>query len=262
MDNPYRLSVEEWALALSLAGAGQQSEALLRTYLGELSDDMARERMHAAGHSLIARGLLDIDPEGAAPLDPDFMSCVKAMAAADYSLRFGRSNEAVDMFLTYHFKDGKLYEQALEYGVVIELTTIQDMKDVIQGGMDFYDVEKHAGFKAGPVQLPYAQLEDLTGVTDLDQLDAALKSAGVGEKERVLLKEDLAAARSRGSVLLVTYPGNTFPQSDHGFLTLEGPERMWLVSLEEVDGEMTATLKPGSRKTFEAEVSALLTVMA
>ena len=82
------LSFEELALVFSLMGYPQRAHELLLAHLNPLEPEEADARLHAAGHSLIARGLLSLDDEGQMRLDETLQKLTRGLVDCEFTIRF------------------------------------------------------------------------------------------------------------------------------------------------------------------------------
>lgn len=252
----FTLTVEEMALLFSLIGQPQTGQKLMAAYLGEITEAEARARLLAASHSLMARGLLTLGPEG--PLmDSSLAQTVKGLSRPNFSIRYSRSTQEAEFALAYHFYQDAILEHRLEQGMVHHLVEVPDASVVIKGGLLFFGLPQAQPFTAVPIRMDIRSLLNLKDVEDPAAVEASLRQTGAAEESLPLLAEDLARPRYRGSALRVQYDRQGNPYSENGFLLLHGPQRLWLISLSGSTKD-TATLIPASVASFQQEMSALL----
>lgn len=255
--NKFRLSVEEMALAINLTGQPEVAKTVMESQLGVLSQESARERLLAAGHSLMARNLLEMDVNGDMYLEDSLAYIAQVLSHTDLSLRYHRSYSDADILLTFHFKQGNIFEHRIEKGVVHQITKMEDENSVVQGGLVFFELGKTNSFDCQPIDIPYDVLDNLKSENSSSIL-YYLAKVGITEGTRMLLAEDLSEVQYRGSVLRIEYGENNVPQSNEGLLVLRGPERLWLLRPFVREGERYVTLLPGTEEAFRREIVALL----
>ncbi|MGQ9710351.1 MAG: hypothetical protein ACUVXE_07770 [Anaerolineae bacterium] len=250
------LTGEELALTFSLIGQPEAGRDLMDVQLGEMSEAEARARLLAAGHSLIARGWMALGPEGPI-LNEDLARVVRPVLGANFSIRYSRATPDAEFNLAYHFGEKIIIEHRLENGVVHRLNEITDVATVIKSGVVFFGLPQAERFQCPHVTIPYELLKELKDVERADQIDQHLQQAGVIEEVRMFLAEDLSRPQYRGSVLRVQYDVGRQPFSEEGFLLLQGPRRLWLITLAD-GGRTTATLMPITVQEFSRQVTALV----
>ena len=83
-----RLSVDELAYTLAQFGRPDIGQGILQSSSGsELAAEDVMQRMLAAGHSLLARNLLQIDAEANPTLADDLQWLARVLTDASFSLR-------------------------------------------------------------------------------------------------------------------------------------------------------------------------------
>lgn len=250
------LSTEELALLLSIIGRPEAGQTLMAAQLGKTTEAEARARLLAASHSLMARGLLALGPEGPI-LESPLAHTIECLSQPNFSIRYSRSTQEAELALIYHFRQNAILEHRLEQGVAHHLAEVPGASAVIQGGLLFFGLPQAQPFTAALIRIPYQTLIDLKDEEDPAVVEESLRKAGVAEEARPLLAEDLAHPRYRGSALQVRYDPQGKPYSEKGFLLLHGPQRLWLISLE-IREPTAAVLKPATVQAFHQAVTALL----
>ena len=253
-----KLSIEETALAMTMAGYPDAAKGLLFTTFGEIPVAEEQGRMLAAGHSLMARGLVAIH-DGQARIQESFRPLIEALTTPDFVVQYSLTTSSAEQTLGYFFKGGNIARQSVEEGVVYRLTTGEGTEQVITGGLTFFSIsEKHS------VSHPQAMLS----VAILDRaskeshesagaLFDLLSGAGIPNQLARPLAEDFQKATSRGAVLLIKRQGSDL-RSDHGFLLMQSQDRTWLFPLVEKAGEAHAKVIIASQESFAAEMQKLI----
>jgi hypothetical protein len=254
-----RLTVEELALVFAQLGQPELGKDVIEMQLGTaLSRDQVHARLMSAGNSLMASNLLGIAEDETVVIAEPLLRCARALARADFTVRYSRSTLDSEALLSYHFCEGAVFEHYLERGIVHSVTEFDQPEVVVTRGLEFFQVAQDQIFTTPPVELPGAVLEEIKDATDVAQVIERLAQAGIPESVRPLLAEDIVGVRFRGSVLRVEYNYASMPRADRGLLVLQGPQRMWLLR-PFVRGEMQlVSLLAGTAQTFCSEVAALL----
>ena len=253
-----RLSIEEVAFILSAVDQPKMAHDLMVAQLGDMEQEEARVRLLAAGHSLVARGWLDISESGETSLSEKLSRLGHILVHADFSIRYTRFYRPAELTLAFHFYKNDIFAHTMEQGVVHHINQVLNEKYVIQGGLSFFALDQISPFTCPQTEIPYDLLEQIKDEEDFSSILNPLETHGVPEETRTLLAEDLHEVQYRGSILRVEYGEDNIPKSDEGLLVLRGPERLWLLRPFDRDGERYVTLLPGTEETFRQEVSALL----
>lgn len=254
----FRLSAEEVALALNLVGQPEIGHSTMIAQLGPLSQEDARARLLAAGHSLMARGLLTMNAEGSLFLEETLARVARVLSHADFTIRYSRSHQNMDLSLSYHFSKGAIFEHQIEKGVVHHITARQSANDVIKGGLMFLEISQTRPFTCPVVELPNDLLDEIKDDPAPTIIQRRLEHARVPAETCDMLTKDLSNTQYRGSILRVEYDENSTPTSDRGLLVLRGPERLWLLRPSVQEGKRYVTLLPGTEQTLRQEVTAIL----
>ena len=253
-----RLSVEEVAFTLSAVNQPGMAHDLMIAQLGDMQQEEARVRLLAAGHSLMARGWLSMDEQERIHLADPLARVGPVLSHADFSIRYTRSHQSVDLTLSFHFAEGDIFTHTMEQGVVHHITKVPSTAAVIQGSLAFFEVNQTSPFACPSAEIPYALLEKIKDEEDTSSILRYLQESNVPPETQALLTEDLHEARYRGSILRVEYGEDNVPRSDHGLLVLRGPDRLWLLRPRLEEGEALVTILPGTEEVFRREVTALL----
>jgi hypothetical protein len=261
----FQLSVEEVAFAMGVIGDPAVSSGFLLAILGDISQQELEGRLYAASHSLMARGLFDVNLDTQEQqLDQALGAMIRALLANTYSLRCSRTIQGEEQLLNYFLGDGQIVEHRLYKGVVSHLETIPDMVTVYSRCAAFYDLPIEMTAAEGAEEpvgfLPASLLEDVKDAIPTitaSQIVAQFTEAGLSEQAAVDLADDLLQQRYRGSVLRAeTTTGEI--TSDRGFLLLNGPQRLWLMEaiLEEPPLVRVYRGTPGKFKNLLRSLSA------
>ena len=254
----FTLSVEEVALAMSLVGQPEVAHNLMMAQLGEMKQEEARARLLTAGHSLMARGWLTMDAQGAMHLADAMARVTRVLSHADFSIRYSRSHRNADLSLSFHFEEDGIFAHRVEQGVVHHITEVQDADAVTQGVLAFFEMAQVRPFTCPLTEIPDGLLDDIKNEEDVSSILRQLEEAGVPEETRTLLAKDLSGAQYRGSILRVEYGEDNVPRSDRGLLVLRGSDRLWLLRPLIGEGEPSVTLLAGTEQVFRQEVATLL----
>jgi hypothetical protein len=253
----FRFSVEELALVMSLAGSPEMAHSFMFAQLGDMSKEEARARLLAAAHSLLARRWITPGPQGENVLAAPIVPVAEALTQASFSLRYQRVNPELELLMTFHFVDTRIYAHIIEQSVVHHIIQLDDREAVVQQGVVFFGLDKAEEVSLGPVDLPLGFLDDLRQNAYAKALDR-LESQAAPRHLVQLLREDFNNTQYRGSALRVEYGPDGTPKSEKGLLVLGGLSRLWFFQLTEGDGEPHTTLYPGSREVFQQQVMSLM----
>jgi hypothetical protein len=253
-----RMSVEELALVLSLAGENEMGRFLIEAHLGEMQPQEIDTKLHTAAHSLLARGWINMTDKLEFELSGNMEKTIAVLVDAEFTLQYRRSFEEGEYLLSYHFYDNEFYKHSIEWGVVHQLSYAGSVEKVLQGGIDFFELDNQKPFRTEELRIPYNEFEEFSEIEEEDSIVNKLCAAGATEKMSDLLAEDLLHTRFRGGILRIEYPEGEEPKSDFGLLTLQGPDRLWLLRIEDDHGEAMLNIMPGSKKVFREEVKSLI----
>jgi hypothetical protein len=253
-----RLSIEEMAFILSAVDQPEMAHDLMVAQLGDMEQEEAQARLFAAGHSLVARGWLTVNESGETKLSEQLSYLGHILVHTDFSIRYTRSYQPVELTLAFHFYEDDIFAHAIEQGVTHHINQMPDKKEVIEEGIAFFALDQVKPFNCPQADVPYDLLEQIKDEENFSSILKSLENFDIPEEARTLLAEDLHEVQYRGSILRVEYKENNKPESDEGLLVLRGPERLWLLRPFIRDDEHYITLIPGTEETFRREVTALL----
>lgn len=255
----YRLSVDEVAMILSQSGHADAARQTLAIGGADVLDGgVIRGRLQAAGHSLMARGLLDVIDDGVIELDPAINRLVGPLASADFSIRLARSDGETDWTITFHFSGDVIVQHTIERDIVHELTECCGEADVVETILDLLGVGEHTPFKAGSCTVTASVINDLQTTADRDTALAMLADAGMFETVRQLFVDDFMGVVSRGTISRIDYDDEEASLAEGAIMTLHGPERFWLMVLQGQHEAPEMEIMPGDRQTFEGVVKRLI----
>jgi hypothetical protein len=247
-------------MALSVAGYPEAAKTILITTFDQLPTDDEGGRLLAAGHSLMARGLLAVD-SGESRLESGFANLLGLIVEPDYMLQLGlrASSEDEEQTLSYFFKSGTTVEQRIEQGVIYNLRTVWNRQTLVDAAIQFFAVEeKDQQYGAGTAEIPVELVDkarDLTGQTR--EVEALFSQAGVPPKLARALARDFQAIRGRGMVMLIENRSGLLV-SDEGFLVMQGMSGTWLFPIVQRSDETYARVLSASTKSLGTEVQRLL----
>jgi hypothetical protein len=139
----YTLSVDEVAMTLSQMGEPDIARGLIIAEAGmDISGDNVRGRLIAAGHSLMARGLIDVTADGAVTIESTFRDAMQPLAKADYSLRISRADGGPESFLTFHARNGRFFQHEVDRETIHSIAVLEDAGDVAGATAAFLRVQE------------------------------------------------------------------------------------------------------------------------
>lgn len=255
----YRLSVDEIAMALSQMDEADLARSLLAaSAAGELTAEQASGRLLAAGHSLIARSMLDVDLNGLVHLSPELETVVRPLAHADFAVRLSRSDGGPESVRSFLFAGEEVIEHDVESDIVYELTRHASLETVLSASVGFLSAEEAMPFEADGVTISGAVLDDMQETASAETMHEMLAAEGMPEATRALFVPDFQNVVSRGSILKVTFDNPPELASDVGTLVLRGPRRLWLLRMMPGDDMVHLAVTPGTAETLRAELVRLI----
>lgn len=252
MPQSFRLSVAELAFAMAYSGALEAGYGYLQTVLGDIQPERFNDWMTSASHSLIARGLLQAQPDGSyGELDGDLRLIAQSMTRDQRTLRCHRSQQgpdgAIEQFVNVLFDDALIVAHWIEQNVVAVVETMPSRSDA---------VAKIALFMGAPSDPPAPEPFLATPTIPTDQLARlrraarGLTAAQMGEQLRRFIDvdwlDDLATTLTApdavwGDVLRIERI-NDEVTADRGFLFVSSTDAAWLLRSVAPDGSQLAIL--------------------
>lgn len=258
-----RLSVEEMAYLIGMAGGSQQAGAFLRLVTGDLDPGELQGRLLAAAHSLLARGWLRLDERQQKHVASELQGYLDHLLNSDYSLRFSKIVQGQEQIVTIFVRGSSFLGEYLEHGVVICLEWIPDQEEVVERACAF-------------LEFASAISHDVVGGREIRDIraDVLQKSRELAEQgktyeafellvraglDQVLAEEliaEMAQALWRATALKLR-PIAERVVSESGFLLLRGAHHTWIFEVLSQEPPMIRIL-PGDRKTFRSLVSKMM----
>ena len=255
-----QLGVEELSLAMSMIGEPEVAKGLLHLALGEMSTEEEKGRLLAAGHSLMARGLLFIR-DGQSHLAGDLRGLLSTLADNDFIIHCNRRKlGSAAQVLAYFVKGTTALEQRVEQQVVYHLSSVSDLEEVVAGGLEFFKVQESEIFCFPDAEVPVSVIDRAKEAAD-ESPEAILtifQNSGVPDTLCRLLSEDFQRSEYRGSVIRVERSKEGPLGLNKGFLVLKGAKRTWLFPLILRDGKPYARFLLGTLDNFTHELHQLI----
>lgn len=236
MNEPqFQLSIEELAYAMGVLGGVETAGGFLLGILGEREQSEIDGRLLAAGHSLIAHGLLDF--ELAPPnqhLDLDLAHVVQLILQHSYAIRCIRATHREEQTLTFFCRETTIVEHQIHREVVSYLRALPGVQALIERSRTFFTLPNTPAPGPPLATLPAALLEDLKARVAAEGTpgDAATRLIRAGLPSAAA--QDLAASfvdpLYRGTVLRVEPSGESVT-SNRGFLLLCTPRQAWIFDI-------------------------------
>jgi hypothetical protein len=240
-------------------GKPESGKEILVAQLGaDLTQEDVHARLMASSHALMARSWLSIDSEGTVIIDQELLRAVRIITEPTFSLRYSYSTPEIDMLSTYHFHDGAIFEHFLEYGLVHNLVELSSPNDVIQKGIDFFQLSTLPTFHCSDAVVPNELMNSVKDEENRATVERKLEQAGVPDDTRPLLTEDIHASLYRGSILRIEYGADNTARADRGVLVLRGQQRLWLMFPLDQQDPPHVRIFPGTEAAFQEEVATLL----
>jgi len=230
----WELSTEELALAVSIAGDARGANALLQSTFGPMSEDERKGRLMAAGASLAARHLLQVEEGKETSLAPTLAKVTNILIHPAFTLRYDKAKPSILDSLAYHFghKDDLVIEHRVSQGVVHQLSEV-DRERVLGQGSELFAVPPKAAGQVPDTTIARAVFDDARNRAALQPTtaQALLEGAGLSAKYAKALTEDLRRNKYQGSVMRIEYDAEGRPSSDRGFLMMQSERRTWILPI-------------------------------
>lgn len=255
----FRLAVDEVAMALAQVGEPDLARDLLVAEAGEvLSGDAARGRLIAAGHSLMARGLLEVDVDRSVHLDEALARAVCPLAKADFSLRVSRSDDSGELARSYHFRGSGSVSQEVDRDIIYRLVEYPSVEAAVASCVAFFDTDGIASFAVESSTIPMDTLDEIQRTADPETVAVTLAAVGMPKNVRTMFVPDFQGVVFRGGLLRVDFGQVNGPTSNRGTLILRGPQRMWLMRILPEGDTARLLVMAGSKRSLRGEILALI----
>lgn len=254
-----RLSADELAYTLAQSGRPDIGQGILQNASDfELSAEDVMQRMLAAGHSLLARELLQIDAEAKPVLTDNLQWLAHVLTNTPFSLRYTLATTEASFSLNYHAINGSVVEHSIEQGVIHVISEHDQPRVAVDGGVGFFKIAGLQNAFGSQGEIMKSLLDEAQQESDVTMIRKLLERAPLTSQMREQLAADLAQTKYRGSVLRVEYGPQGEPTADRGLLLLHGPERLWILKPSQRPSGVSVTVIPGSEAVFRREVAALM----
>jgi len=257
--NEYRLSTEEFALALALVNRPELGKATMFATFGELEESVLEERLKAASHSMLARGMASVKPSGIAAIDNKLQSALAPLLLFEGMLQV-TINTGEPKIINVHLRKKQFTAHWVEQGVVHCLVSgaINALDSWIIGKLD--PPKDLSGNLVPQLQEAHWRLpmEAFTNLPKMDEAEGQEFLTNQGISERVARKLWLDAHRPELRAVVTYVPFNSETdfskpknvlQSVPGFFFLKGQEA-WLLVFPKEMGHQEARLLPGVRSVM------------
>jgi hypothetical protein len=261
----YSLGLEELALALGLINRPDLGRDLLKAYDESLTAEQVGQRLLAAGHSLMARGLSGISSEGHPRLSAHLEQAVFPLARYDSLLHMSIVRQGTQASTTIHVLQGRMFTshfavmgvvQVLEYGPYEALLAfLEDPLEDFLGGSSI-----PSKGNSGHIHL------DLLGEnTNQDQaaIQSALTAEGWASDWASWLAEDLSHQVCRATLLHVATTADDpieLAQNapTRSLLMLRGPERSWQIKFSTIKDNPLGSARLVNSKAFKQTLASFV----
>lgn len=265
MDIPlqtYKISIEEFALATSLMGRPEIAKSLLYTALENMSGEEEKGRLFAAGHSLLAHGLLTVK-DRKSHLDSGLRQALLIFLDNDFFVHLNSNVDGEGHSLTYFVREQNVVEQYIKERVIYHLTELPSMELIIERSLELLPVSDNNldSFPMGEVETSVIEEARRRANTAPDTLEKFFLLSGLEEKLSHHLAEDFCHTVWQGSVVRMG-GGNGQILSDQGFLLLQGQVRCWIFALATKGVTTVALILPGNKIAFSREMQRLLSAVS
>ena len=260
----FNLSIEEVAFALGHVGGADTAAGFLSTLIGQRPSDELTGRLTAAGHSLLARGLLLPAPSSAgATLIPELRQAMESMVRGDNVLRVTVTTTEREQVVTFFLMDSGAVRHELKQGVVSELVLLPDGETVQRSVAELVAPDGLSFTTTGPVgRIAAAQLRELR--QKANSASPAELASWLAETLPRDLALELSAVMCHASATwsatlhLVTNEIGSV-EASRGIFTVFVPERGWLFDMSGDPAQAQAEVYRLDRSSAAAAVARLLT---
>lgn len=241
----YSLGAEEVALALGMINTPILARNVLTSIYPNDSEVQLDARLASASHSMLARGLTFIKPEGTAVLDHSLEKVVFPFAKFDYILDFSlfRDNKQVHTLIRVQNR-GLFTSQIVKDGVVyvLESGKTEDLNEFILDAIQGFAPKKSQLL----LEAPELKLKLLGQAINLgnkeDELIKHFSKAGWKDSDAKMVAEDLSNQIIRGAMLRINGDSQVKPEdaeniSRLSLLLLKGRIRSWVFIFNSADDE-------------------------
>ncbi|MGB9620495.1 MAG: hypothetical protein ACPL7K_08800 [Armatimonadota bacterium] len=232
----FNLSIEEVAFALGYVGGADTAAGFLSTLIGQRSADELAGRLTAAGHSLIARGLLVPAPASpGATLASELRQAAESMVKGDNVLRVTVTAAERDQVVTFFMSNSGAIRHELNHGVVSELVLLPNIESVQRSIANLIAPDRISSGATEPVgRMNAAQLRELRQKAG-NASPAELASWLAGSlpfhiATRISTVMSDAASTWSATLQLVTNEIGSV-ESNRGIFTVFMPEEGWLFDM-------------------------------
>ncbi len=254
------LTLEELGLCLMLCGYEEAAAGLVKPTLGEKTDPEWEAIFETASHSLLAKGIWDIErqKQEQIPLKAEIVAFISSYIESSKMLRFTKEKDGIEQYLMFH----SLEEDEWIYHYVWE-TVCHDFSLVktsqLQGLIDeFYDVESNALQDNLSIIVPEEVMVTLSQ-ENLQQSSVEQLTSLVDTRNQKLFSaflQDLKEHPSSIDNVSVTYlPSPTeYPTIMDVMFILSHKERLWVISQHDEEQGRPIYLTSCSYQAWTEEV--------
>lgn len=263
----YSLGLEELALVFGLINRKDLGQQVIAAAYDDLSPQQVEERLTAASHSLLARGLTSISDQGIINMDSQLELAVFPLTTFDYLIQLSLVLESGRADVTIHIQQGKKFTAHLVKAGVVHILTHGVVASLGKYVLDVFDEigtgsqEKSPG-KQLPVSLAVLGEVQSKG-NDMDEMVPLLTAADWAEQAARDFCADLVDQKLRGTLLRLDSRQDADWEKvksspNRSLLFLRGAHRSWLFRFPDTRDASQGTGGVIDRANFEKEVLAFI----
>lgn len=135
----YRLSTEEFALALALLNRPELGKLAMFETFGELEEKVIEERLKAASHSMLARGMAAIKPPGIATIEAKLQDVLAPLLLFEGMLQITLNPRAGEpRLISVHLRKKQFTAHWVEQGVIhcVTSASIDELETWVMAQLD------------------------------------------------------------------------------------------------------------------------------
>lgn len=230
------LTLEELGLCMMLCGYEEAAAGLVKPTLGEKTDPEWEAIFETASHSLLAKGVWDIErqKQEKIPLKAEIVAFISSYIESSKMLRFTKEKDGTEEYLMFHSleEDEWIYHHVWET-VCHDFSLVKTSQ--LQGLIDeFYGVEPNALKDSHSITVPEEVMVTLSQ-ENLEQSSVEQLTSLVDDRNQELFSaflQDLKEYPSSIDNVSVTYlPSPTeYPTIMDVMFILPHQERLWVIS--------------------------------
>jgi hypothetical protein len=262
----YSLSLEELSMCLAMLNRPDLGQTILRTYYDNLTKEQVDSRMTAASHSLLARGICGLTPEGTPRLEKDLEQAILPIAVYDLVFQFNLVTGDNAVNSNIHVRKGKTFtSHNVQVGVIhlLEHGAFKQLPDFLLDVLEDYGGKEKIDMSSKTTITLAILGQALNASTKKEDAYKILQSLNWDASIIKALGDDLSASLGRGTLVRVEAKSGTDEKTleeapKRTLLFLKGKMRTWCFEFTSPKDDAVAQVKSVTRKEFSEIITAFL----